>query len=117
MKTAFNVITVILLILIGYMLVMTVSEIPPYGTMDRPTNNYVMRHYLDKGVEETHGHNLVANIVVFYRGYDTLVEIAVLFTAVIGIFTTLKSMAAPSHTCYGRRIDEDDYDTGHRHHH
>lgn len=75
---------------------MTISEIPPYGTADTPTNNYVIERYLYKGVEDLGTHNLVANIVVEYRGYDTLVEITVLYTAVIAIFLTLKSMAVPA---------------------
>ncbi len=91
MKALFNIVTILLLVLIGYMMIMTVSEIPAYGEMDRPTNNYVMERYLDKGYEETGGHNLVANIVIAYRAYDTLIEIAVLFTAVIAIFLTLKA--------------------------
>lgn len=91
MKALFNVLIVLLLLLIGYMLMMTISEIPPYGDPAAPTNNYVMERYLDKGYEETGGHNLVANIVVQYRAYDTLVEITVLFTAVIAIFLALKS--------------------------
>lgn len=91
MRALFNVVILLLLMLIGYMLVMTVGEMPPYGTKDRPTNNVVIERYLEKGAEETGGHNLVANIVVEYRGYDTLVEITVLFTAVIAIFLTLKA--------------------------
>jgi multicomponent Na+:H+ antiporter subunit B len=51
----------------------------------------VIERYLEKGAEETGGHNLVANIVVEYRGYDTMIEITVLFTAVIAIFLTLKA--------------------------
>jgi multisubunit Na+/H+ antiporter MnhB subunit len=90
-KTIFNVMILLLLVLIGYMLLMTISEIPSYGDMTAPTNNYVIERYLDKGYEETGGANLVANIVVGYRGYDTLVEITVLFTAVIAIFLTLKA--------------------------
>lgn len=91
MKAIFNVMIVLLLLLIGYMLLMTVSEIPPYGDPAAPTNNEVIERYLERGYEETGGHNLVANIVVSYRGYDTLVEITVLFAAVIAIFLTLKS--------------------------
>lgn len=91
MKEIFNVFIVLLLLLIGYMLLMTVSEIPTYGELVRPSNNYVVDRYLDQGVEETGGHNLVANIVVAYRGYDTLIEITVLFTAIIAIFLTLKA--------------------------
>jgi multicomponent Na+:H+ antiporter subunit B len=76
---------------------MTITEIPPYGNPETPTNNYVMERYLEKGYEETGGHNLVANIVVIYRGYDTLVEITVLFTAVIAIFLTLKTGKPTEH--------------------
>jgi multisubunit Na+/H+ antiporter MnhB subunit len=92
----------LLLLLIANMLLMTVSEIPPYGDPAAPTNNYVTERYLDKGYEETGGANLVANIVVGYRGYDTLVEITVLFAAVIAIFLTLKSGPPQEHDhCHG----------------
>jgi multicomponent Na+:H+ antiporter subunit B len=91
MKSVFNGVIILLLLLIGFMLLMTVSEIPPYGDPAAPTNNNVTERYLDDGYEETGGHNLVANIVVSYRGYDTLVEITVLFTAVIAIFLALKA--------------------------
>lgn len=97
MKMLFNLFIILLLILIGFMLVMTVSEIAPYGTADAPANNYVTERYLEKGYEETGGHNLVANIVVIYRGYDTLIEITVLFTAVIAIFLALKAGAPVEH--------------------
>ncbi|EEG76668.1 hydrogen gas-evolving membrane-bound hydrogenase subunit E [Dethiobacter alkaliphilus] len=91
MKALFNVLIVLLLVLIGYMLLMTVSEIPPYGEVDVPANNYVPQRYVEQGYEETGGHNLVANIIVAYRAYDTLVEITVLFVAVIAIFLCLKT--------------------------
>ena len=91
MKSLFNVLIVLLLMLIGFMLLMTVSEIPPYGELDIPANNHVPERYVQQGYEETGGHNLVANIIVAYRAYDTLVEITVLFVAVIAIFLALKS--------------------------
>ncbi|MBS4023859.1 MAG: hypothetical protein KGZ79_15815 [Dethiobacter sp.] len=113
MKAIFNIVTIFLLLLIGYMLVMTVSEIPPYGEMERPTNNYVSERYLEKGYEETGGHNLVANIVVIYRGYDTLIEITVLFTAVIGIFLCLKSLAAPAHVTHSHSSEHKEFPAPH----
>ncbi|MBT9172282.1 MAG: hypothetical protein DDT21_00663 [Syntrophomonadaceae bacterium] len=91
MKVIFQLIVILLLLPLGYMLLLTVSEIPPYGQLERPTNNYVVQRYLEKGLEEVGGSNLVANIVIEYRGYDTLVEVTVLFTAVIAIFLTLKT--------------------------
>ncbi len=91
MKALFQLIVILLLLPLGYMLLLTVSEIPPYGLKERPTNNYVIERYLEKGPEEVGGKNLVANIVIEYRGYDTLVEVTVLYTAVIAIFLTLKT--------------------------
>ena len=91
MRALYNLVVVLLLVMIGFMLLMTISEMPLYGDKAAPANNYVTARYLDKGVEETGGHNLVSNIVVIYRGYDTLYEITVLFSAVIAIFLTLKS--------------------------
>jgi len=90
-KALFQAIVFLLLSPLGFMLMMTVSELPLYGLKERPTNNYVMERYLEKGFEEVGGRNLVANIVIEYRGYDTMVEVTVLYTAVIAIFLTLKT--------------------------
>ena len=98
MKSVYNVVVVLMLLLIGFMLVMTVSQIPPYAEPDTPANNMVPERYLEQGYEETGGHNLVANVVVAYRAYDTLIEITVLFVSVIAIFLTLKSGNPVEHT-------------------
>jgi multicomponent Na+:H+ antiporter subunit B len=45
----------------------------------------VGEHYLDNGLEEAGATNLVTNIVLDYRGYDTLGEVTVLFTATTGV--------------------------------
>ncbi|MBU7042366.1 MAG: hypothetical protein HXS47_02150 [Theionarchaea archaeon] len=42
-------------------------------------------HYLDHGLQEAGATNLVTNIVLDYRGYDTLGEVTVLFTATTGV--------------------------------
>ncbi|MCR3923244.1 MAG: hypothetical protein NUK65_12145, partial [Firmicutes bacterium] len=97
MRGLYNLVIVLLLLIVGYMMTMTISELPTYGVASAPANNYVTERYLEKGVEDTGGHNLVSNIVVAYRGYDTLFEITVLFSAVIAIFLTLKSGAPVSH--------------------
>ena len=44
----------------------------------------VARHYVEDGVAENGGSNLVTSIVVNYRGFDTLGEVTVLFLAVSG---------------------------------
>ncbi len=80
---------IILVGIISYMLLMAVAEMPPYGSPDNPTLNEVWERYVWQGPEESGGLNMVTNIILDYRGYDTLLETTVLFTAVMAIMLTL----------------------------
>ncbi len=75
----------LLVIMVAIVLFMTVVEMPVYGEVTNPTNNYVMRRYVDIGVQESGGFNFVTNILLDYRAYDTMLETTVLFTAVMAI--------------------------------
>ena len=46
--------------------------------------------YLKLGLEKTGATNLVAAVILDFRGYDTLGEAAVLFTAVMGVIAVLR---------------------------
>lgn len=48
------------------------------------------RAYIDPGAQNTGSANLVTGVIFDYRGYDTLGEATVLFTAVIGVLTVLR---------------------------
>ncbi|HID71263.1 MAG TPA: hypothetical protein EYP29_00775 [Thermoplasmata archaeon] len=60
------------------------EEIPQKD--DEGKYNYMDDYMTDKGQEETGTNNIVTAIVFDYRGFDTLGEATVLFTAVSGIF-------------------------------
>ncbi|MDH4196763.1 MAG: DUF4040 domain-containing protein [Candidatus Aminicenantes bacterium] len=60
--------------------------LPPFG---RPLME-VSQHYLDAGASEVGAANLVAAVVLDYRAYDTLGEVTVLFTAILGTLTLLR---------------------------
>ncbi len=47
-------------------------------------------HYLENGAVETGAANLVSSIILDYRAYDTLGEVTVLFTAILGTITILR---------------------------
>jgi multicomponent Na+:H+ antiporter subunit B len=47
--------------------------------------------YIKKAAEQTGSANLVTGILFDFRGYDTLGEATILFTAVIGILTILRA--------------------------
>ncbi len=46
--------------------------------------------YLEPGADVTGSANLVTGVIFDYRGYDTLGEATILFTAVIGVLTVLR---------------------------
>jgi multicomponent Na+:H+ antiporter subunit B len=50
----------------------------------------VSGHYVERGLEENRGSNLVTSVVVNYRGLDTLGEVTVLFLSVTGVAFVLR---------------------------
>jgi len=62
------------------------------GTLD-PLGKHLTRMsaaYIENGAEQTGSANLVTGVVFDFRGYDTLGEATILFTAVIGVLTILR---------------------------
>lgn len=50
----------------------------------------VAKTYIEEGLQKTGAMNLVAGIILDFRGYDTLGEATVLFTAVVGTLAILR---------------------------
>jgi len=48
--------------------------------------------YIDQGFSSTGAANLVAAVILDFRGYDTLGEATVLFTSVVGVVTVLRKV-------------------------
>ncbi|MEW6244769.1 MAG: hydrogen gas-evolving membrane-bound hydrogenase subunit E [Bacillota bacterium] len=85
-----KVLAYLLLVAVLWTLILAVGEMPTYGCFN-PTHNYVYDRYVRHGVEETGALNVVAQIIVDYRAYDTLIETTVLFAAIVSVMLTLKS--------------------------
>ncbi len=73
--------SVIVCISIIVILLITVSNMPPFGKPDNPSNNEVAERYIEKGIQETGAVNIVTGMILNYRGFDTLGETTVLFIA------------------------------------
>lgn len=71
------------------------KDLPEFGY---PTMR-VASTYLEEGLSKTGATNLVSSIVLDYRAYDTLGELTVLFTAVIGILAVVRRIGR-------KRVDE-----------
>ncbi len=84
-----NLLIVFVLFMIGATLVLAVSEMPLFGSVETPAYNEVARHYLDGTVPETGALNAVAAIITDYRAFDTLGEATVLFTAVAAALASM----------------------------
>ena len=79
-------ISMLVLIAIFVSSVSVFKLLPPFGQPLFET----AQHYVDHGVQETGAVNLVASIILDYRAYDTLGEVTVLFTAILGTITILR---------------------------
>jgi len=79
-------------IAVNYMLLLVVMEMPLYGHPENPHHNYVAERYIEKGVEESIGYNLVGNILLDYRAFDTFLETTVIFCAVVAVALTLTTL-------------------------
>jgi multicomponent Na+:H+ antiporter subunit B len=63
--------------------------LPPFGVADSPIHQHVVPRYIERSLEETNVPNLVSAVLADYRGYDTLGETTVIFTAGIGVLVLL----------------------------
>jgi len=69
----------------GAMLIYGTSDIPAFGDPQAPAQQHVAPYYLEKGLSDTGVPNIVTAVLASYRGFDTLGEVAVIFTAGIAV--------------------------------
>lgn len=78
-------------IITGAVLVYATFDMAPYGDPSAVANHHVAPEYLKEGLEKTGVPNVVTAVLASYRGYDTLGEVTVIFTAGIGVILLLGS--------------------------
>lgn len=69
----------------GVMLIYGTWDIPPFGDPDAPAQQHVAPYYLERSLPETGVPNVVTAVLASYRGFDTLGEVTVIFTAGIAV--------------------------------
>lgn len=69
----------------GTMLIYGTSDIPNFGDPEAPPQTHVAPYYLEKAMSDTGVPNVVTAILASYRGFDTLGEVAVIFTAGVAV--------------------------------
>jgi multicomponent Na+:H+ antiporter subunit B len=74
----------------GGLLVYGTLGLPEFGSADGAIHHHVAPRYLEQGPQETGVANVVTAVLASYRGYDTLGETTVIFTAGVGVIALLR---------------------------
>jgi multicomponent Na+:H+ antiporter subunit B len=74
----------------GIILLYATQDMPDWGDPRSPASLHVSPRYLEKTIEETATPNAVTSVLADYRGYDTLGETSVIFTAGISCILILR---------------------------
>ena len=73
----------------GLVLVYGTLDMPHLGNPDAPVHQHVAPRYIEQSYEEIGLPNIVTSVLASYRGFDTLGEVVVIFTAGLGVLTLL----------------------------
>jgi multicomponent Na+:H+ antiporter subunit B len=64
--------------------------LPAFSDPEAPIHRHVVPRYINDGPRETGVPNIVTAVLASYRGYDTLGEVTVVFTAGAGVIALLR---------------------------
>lgn len=79
----------VIVIITGATLVYGTLDMPNFGDANAPIHQHVAPYYLEHSIEDTTIPNVVTSVLASYRGFDTLGETCVVFTAGIGVLILL----------------------------
>jgi multicomponent Na+:H+ antiporter subunit B len=79
----------------GAVLIYGTLDMPHFGDPKAPIHHHVAPRYLEKSGAEVGLPNVVTSILASYRGYDTLGETFVIFTAAAGVLAILGRVRRP----------------------
>lgn len=85
-----RILPLITVLLVGGLLIWSAQDMPDVGDPDAPTNLHVAPYYIEHSEEEVGIENMVSAILADYRGYDTLGETTVIFTAGVSVLFLLR---------------------------
>lgn len=74
----------------GAMLLFGTLDLPNFGEAATPAHQHVAPYYLSNAIPQTGVPNVVTAVLASYRGFDTLGEVVVIFTAGIAVLMLLR---------------------------
>jgi len=88
-----SIVPLLVVLATGAVLIYGTLDMPNFGSADSPTQTHVAAQYLERTPKDTGVPNVVTAILASYRGYDTLGETVVVFTAAIGVLILIGGFA------------------------
>ena len=85
-----KIIGLIISIMTGALLIYAAGDFPPWSDPTSPASMYLSPYYIEKSMEETSVPNIVTAVLADYRGFDTMFETTVIFTAGLVCFFLLR---------------------------
>jgi len=80
----------IAVLMTGALLLYGTIDMPDWGDPHSPASIHVSPRYIEKTMEETAVPNVVTSVLADYRGYDTLGETVVIFTAAMACILLIR---------------------------
>jgi len=74
----------------GFVLVYGTLGLPAFSDPNAPIHRHVAPRYIHESLRETGVPNIVTAVLASYRGYDTLGETTVVFTAGVGVIVLMR---------------------------
>jgi len=76
-----RILSLIIVTLTAAILIYGTLDMPDWSDPDTPASQHVSPGYITRAMEETATPNIVTSVLADYRGYDTLGETMVIFSA------------------------------------
>lgn len=102
-----SVLPLLVVLVTGGALIYGTLDMPPFGAADNPIHQHVAPRYIEESPKEVGLPNMVTSVLASYRGFDTLGETVVVFSAAVGVLALLGVV---------RREEEDSPESGLKQH-
>ncbi|VAW85367.1 Na(+) H(+) antiporter subunit B [hydrothermal vent metagenome] len=91
----------------GVALVYGTIDIPNFGDPLAPPHTHVAPYYIEQSMTDTGVPNMVTAVLASYRGFDTLGEVAVVFTAGVAVLLLLGSRRKKNNSAVDKEDSHD----------
>jgi len=102
-----NLMASVVCVVAGLLLVAAALDLPTFGDPNAPIHVHVAPRYLAESGDLLHIPNVVTTVLASYRGFDTLGETIVVFTAGLGVLMLLAGATRTRRTLNPRASSKD----------